>query len=225
MGQVGIITYPDGGSNKIGQLAQLFANLAASVNQALPVKFVTTLTQLNTMQLDPNALPAGTLAILTAQDSTLYPGAHFFLDPGGTWQLTGTATTSNLAAFVTALGGFSHIATNGGGVIYDSATGAAYLFIVSGTKGLHQNLVQASSYRGTVTGLPKITKGTSITKAVTFPAGTFTAAPEQIIITPNSSRLTIATTGVTATGFTANISNWSNADNGAGSMFTYTAYQ
>jgi len=125
-GTAGLITYPTSG--RIGKLSDLLAAFAASVNTALPVKFASTLAAVNALQLDAGTLPAGTLAILTADDSGLAAGAEFIMNPDGKWRLSGSASANNVATFVTALSTNTNVLTLPGTTVYDLSTATLSVF-------------------------------------------------------------------------------------------------
>jgi hypothetical protein len=70
---------------------------------------------------------------------------------------------------------------------------------------------------GTGVAVGAVAAGASTTVSVTFPAGTFTTAPA-VIAQVTSTRLGVATTAKSNTGFTITLSNWTSGASVVGTM-------
>lgn len=220
MGKVGLITYPDSGP--IGKLADLFATFAGSINTALPVKFVPTLAALNAMGLSVSSLPAGTLAILTADDSGLSAGAQFSMHPDGKWRLIGACTALNVATFVTSLTANTNIKTLAGATCWNASTSGMVVFTSTG--GANSAVTTAAKASGSGLTTSALAPGTSLAVPTSFPAGAFNQTPSNILVTADNSRATCAPMVRTKDGFSLQISNWSNGAIPAGTPFYWTAF-
>jgi hypothetical protein len=220
MGTVGLISYPDSGP--IGSLADLFATFAGSINQALPVKFVATLSALNAISMNASSLPMGTLATLTADDSGLAAGAQFAMHPDGDWRLIGSCNANNVATFVTAIITYTNIKTLPGATCWNATSSSMVIF--TSTSGTNAAITTSASAKGAGTTTAAIAVSGTLTIPTSFPAGTFSAVPSQVLLTADSGRLTCAAITRTSTGFIASFSNWSNGALATGTEYTWTAW-
>jgi hypothetical protein len=219
MGTVGLISYPDSGP--IGSLGSLFASFAGSVHQALPVKFVDTLAKLNGTSLS-STLPAGTLAMLTADHSGLSGGAQFAMHADGKWRLIGTCTALNVSTFVSALSTYTNIKTAVGATAWDGARSSMVVFTSIG--GANSVISAGKTVSGSGSTATSIAAGGSLFIPVAFPSGSFQATPSNILVTANSSRPTCAAVSRTKDGFSLQLSNWSTGSLSAGTGYTWTAW-
>jgi hypothetical protein len=218
VGTIGRISYPSQG--RIGKLSELFALLAGSVDAALPVKFVSTLAQLNGVGMTA-AVPAGTLAVLTADDSGLAAGAQFALNPDGKWRLSGTCTALNVDTFVTAITSLVNVRVLRGAQAWNAVTSS--LLVFTSATGAYSAITVAKTIHGTGTVGGGIAVAATHTVAVAFPVGSFAAEPKNIIVTAASTRLTCAAVSRTKDAFSLQLSNFSNGAAPSGIKYYWTA--
>lgn len=218
MGQIGRITYPSSG--RIGKLSELFALLAGSVDAALPVKFVDTLSELNGIGMTEST-PSGTVATLAADDSGLAAGAQFVLNPDGKWRLTGASTALNIDTFVSALASLPNVRVLRGAQVWNAVTSS--LMVFTSTGGAYDDVTLSKTIHGTGTVATAIAVGATHTVAVAFPAGSFTETPKNIIVTADSTRLTCTAVTRTKDGFSLQLSNWSTGATPTGIAYYWTA--
>lgn len=219
MGQVGRITYPDSGP--IGKLGDLFANLAGSVDAALPVKFVATLAALNAIGLTDDT-PAGTIAVLDADDSGLAAGAQFILNPNAQWLLSGTCTALNVDTFVAALQSNANVRVQPGAMAWNAVTAGMVAFTT--TQGLYSAITLSKQVSGAGTLTQPIAAGDTFSVAVAFPAGSFPNAVSNVLVSCESPRLTPAVVTPTKDGFTLQFGNWSGGASPASVPYRWTAF-
>ncbi|MBG6106631.1 hypothetical protein [Frigoribacterium sp. CG_9.8] len=220
MAKVGIITYPSSGP--IGRLTDLFATFAGSINQALPVKFVPTLAALNAISLNADSLPAGTLAVLIADDSGLSAGAQFTMHPDGKWRLIGTCTAINVTTFITALSTYTKIKTLAGATCWNAVTSSMVVF--TSTAGAYAAITSVKMASGSGVTASSIAPGQTLAIPITYVSSTFTQVPSNVIATADNSRPTLAANSRTKDGFNLWIANWSGGALAAGVTYTWTAF-
>lgn len=210
--------YYPGPTDVIDDLEVTLQLVATSAENAFPVKTVATLSTLNGMT--GTLYPDGTLAVLTAVDSGLNVGATF-RRVGGKWVLSGGAQVSAVGTFTSALASFANLQSGIGSTFWDATALSSGMW--TSTAGAYKSLATKTIVTGSGAQVAVSINGAS-NHAITFPVGSFTAPPSAVFTNTGSGRLTTAVNSITATGFTMNVNNWSNAKSSA-TTFYWTAIQ
>lgn len=218
MGAAGLITWPDSGP--IGNLQDLFANLATSVNDALPLKGFATLAAMNAVTYDEDTIALGTWGVLTADDSGLSAPATFSLMGDG-WHLVGTASAGSLSTFATALSSLTNVKTTPGAVVFNGTDSSVCAFVDDA--GGFEVIASGSQQSGTGTIASAITPGSTTTETITFGTA-FSATPSNVLVTTDSSKINATATARSSTGITLSFQNVSSSNTPANVKYWWTAY-